>query len=54
MYFVSYSQWIRPNEAKRYEDALYPDFQVRYTIDDYLNKKDLAMEKVLELINDSN
>lgn len=50
LYNISYTQWIRPDEETRYEDALYPDYEVKYTIEDYINKKDLPMEKAIELI----
>ena len=49
-YQISYTQWMRPNEELADEDALYPHYPVTYTIDDYINYRDLAMEEALKLI----
>lgn len=50
LYYISYTQWIRPDKDTRYQDALYPDYEIKYTIEDYINNRDLAMEKTIELI----
>ncbi|MGI6362240.1 MAG: S41 family peptidase [Bacillota bacterium] len=49
-YNISYTQWMRPDEGLADADALYPHYQVTYTIDDYINNRDLAMEEALKLI----
>ena len=45
IYSISYTQWVRPDAALADADALYPDYPVTYTIEDYINKRDLAMEE---------
>ena len=49
-YKICYAQFIRPSKEKRYEDSLYPDYEVHYTIEDYIEGRDLDMEKVVQLI----
>ncbi|MGV8150038.1 MAG: S41 family peptidase, partial [Alkaliphilus sp.] len=55
-YSISHKQFIRASKEKRYDDALYPDYEVIYTIEDILEGRDLDMKKALELIglNDKN
>lgn len=52
IYSISYTQWVRPDAALADADALYPDYPVTYTIEDYINKRDLAMEEALRLIQE--
>lgn len=52
LYNISYSEWIRPEKGKRDDYALYPDIQVSYGIDDYIEGRDLVMEKLLEVIGE--
>jgi len=49
-YSISHKQFIRASKEKRYDDALYPDYEVIYTIEDILEGRDLDMGKALELI----
>lgn len=50
IYSVSFTQWVRPNAALADANALYPDYPVTYSIQDYVNKRDLAMEEAMRLI----
>lgn len=52
IYSISYTQWVRPDAALADADALYPDYPVTYSIEDYINKRDLAMEEALRLIQE--
>lgn len=47
-YQLSYREWFYDIESP--ENTLLPDYEVRYTIKDYIEAKDLEMEKVIELI----
>lgn len=49
-YTISHKIFNRPNKARSTDDALYPDYEVRYTLQDYLDKRDLELEKVVECI----
>jgi len=51
-YAISYTQWVRPDETRAEDIALYPDYPVNYTIDDYVQGRDLAMEEVMRLIRE--
>lgn len=50
IYYVSWKKFI----SRIDEDAVYPDFEVQYSLEDYIEGRDLDMEKVLELINEKN
>lgn len=52
LYNISYSEWIRPEKGKRDYYALYPDIQVSYGIDDYIEGRDLVMETLLKVIEE--
>lgn len=54
IYSISYTQWMRPNLDRAEDDALYPHYPVTFTIDDYINQRDLAMEEALRLIQGGN
>ncbi|QNO13849.1 hypothetical protein HYG86_03245 [Alkalicella caledoniensis] len=51
-YFISHTQWVRPKGKGlgADEDALYPHYPIKYTLEDYINNTDLAMKKAIEVI----
>lgn len=52
-YTISTSKLLAPGLVLQGDlDALYPDYPVRYTIDDYVNKRDLALEEAMRLIRE--
>lgn len=50
-YQISYTQFIRPS-GRTDEVALFPDYPVARTIDDYINQRDPAMEEAMRLIRE--
>lgn len=49
-YSISHKKFERVNEEKRYEKSLYPDYPVYYSLDDFFERRDLELQKVMELI----
>jgi C-terminal processing protease CtpA/Prc len=51
---VSYKKWIRPDTRNDPKDALYPDVTVYTTIEDIIRNRDPQMEKLKEMIKNTN
>lgn len=51
IYFrISYKQFLRPNQDANDEDSLYPDIEIRSSIDDIINGRDTQVGKLIKLI----
>lgn len=50
-YTISHKKFIKMSTEHRHADALYPDHQITYTLEDVLTGRDLEMEKALDLIH---
>lgn len=51
---VTIARWLTPNGTSLSHNGLNPDYEVIPTEEDYKNKKDVQMEKALEVINKIN
>lgn len=47
IYTISQTQYIRPDEKKRYDNALYPTWLIQYSLEDVIQGKDKALEALL-------
>lgn len=49
-YSISYTEWFRIDEDKNEEDWISPTFEINYTLEDIIRKRDKTREKLYEVI----